>query len=337
MDFEKEVLISLYKYGENVRESRRAHVILLVKSDYTITEISQLCFVDEETIRHWIREWNTQRELEDKPRSGRPRKVTKEIEEEMCKLVDENEPEKEGLHVSAWDCHELRIWLKQEYGIQITEERLRRILKKNGFHYRKVDYKFVKADEEKRKEFVEDFTDLHKNMEGTIIFQDEMASKLHPHKGYIWTREKKPVIETECSHEKVYLIGGVSPDDGETYTIANSKFNSQVFIEFLTVLLASIKGDIFLVLDNHPSHHSKAVQKFLESHLRINVIFLPEYSPDLNPKENFWNYVRKKFLNNKVFKTVEEMVSGVVGFMKDIPKEVVKKVCSYQYLLGATP
>jgi len=329
---EKEVLLNLYR--QKGRESRRYHAVLLVKSGKTQAEVARLLFVDEETIRNWINEWDANKKLEDKQRSGRPRKITKEIEKEMCDLVDENNPEKEGMHASTWDCRELRIWLMDKYGIQVTSERVRKILKKNGFNYRKINYKFTKADEGKRKEFLEDFKDLHQNMEGTIIFQDEMASKLHPNKGYIWTREKKPGIETECSHEKTYLIGGVSPNDGETYTVANNKFNSNVFIEFLALLLASIKGNIFLVLNNHPSHHSKAVQKFLETNPRNNLIFLPEYSPDLNPKENFWNYVRKKFLNNKVFGTVEDMAREVVNFIKNIPKEVVRSICSYDYLLG---
>ncbi len=335
MESEKEVLLNLYK--QKGRESRRYHAVLLVKSGKTQAEVARLLFVDEETVRNWVKEWDKREELEDKQRSGRPRKITKEIEKEMCDLVDENNPKKEGMQASTWDCKELRIWLKDKYGIPITGERIRKILKKNGFNYRKVNYKFTKADETKQKEFLEDFKDLHQNLDSTIIFQDEMSSKLHPNKGYIWTREKKPVIETECDHEKTYFVGGVCPDNGETYTITNEKFNSNVFIEFLKLLLTSINGLILLFLDNHPSHHSIAVQKFLENHPRLNLIFLPEYSPKLNPKENFWNYLRKKFLNNKVFKTVEEMSKDGLEFIRSIPKDVVKGICSYQYLLRANP
>jgi len=53
----------------------------------------------------------------------------------------------------------------------------------------------------------------------------------------------------------------------------------------------------------------------------------------MNPKENFWNYLRKKFLNNKLFETVEEMAEEVKNFIKSIPKKVVKRICSYEYLL----
>ena len=56
----------------------------------------------------------------------------------------------------------------------------------------------------------------------------------------------------------------------------------------------------------------------------------------MNPQENFWNYIRKKFLNNKLFETVEEMAEEVKIFIKSIPKKVVQKICSYNYLLRKT-
>jgi transposase len=191
----------------------------------------------------------------------------------------------------------------------------------------------VKADEEKREEFIEYLNEFHDDIsQTTIIFQDEMASKLHPNKGYIWTREEKPFIETACSHEKTYLVGSVVPTTGDTYTITNERFNSLVFIQFLNLLLKKIEGEITLIMDNHPSHHSNRVQQFLDVNPRINTLFLPEYSPDFNPKENFWNYLRKKFLNNNVFKNVKEMAKEV-KFIRRIPKEIVRRVCSYKYLL----
>jgi transposase len=60
----------------------------------------------------------------------------------------------------------------------------------------------------------------------------------------------------------------------------------------------------------------------LDVNPRINTLFLPEHSPNFNPKENFWNYVRKKFLNNKVFKTVEEMAKEVKKFIRKFLKRL---------------
>jgi len=331
MKNEKEVLLSLYKSS---RESMRAHAVLLVKQGRSIKEVAEICFVDEDTVRNWVTKWNEENEVKDALRTGASLKLTKEIEEEIIFIVEENNPEIHGMISTAWDCNELRIYLQRQFNVAVCNEQIRKLLKRNNFRWRKLNYKFVKANEEKRKDFLENFKDFHDDIsQTTLIFQDEMASKLHPNKGYIWTREEKPFIETECSHEKTYIVGGVSPTSGETFTLTNEKFNSLIFIQYLNLLLDSVDGEITLILDNSPVHHSKIVNQFVDKNPRLNRMFLPEYSPDLNPKENFWNYLRKKFLNNKVFKKVEEMSSGVLEFIKKIPREVVKKICSYDYLL----
>jgi len=331
MQNEKEALFSIYK--NQSKESRRAHAILLLKDGHKISEIAKLLFVDEDTIRNWIKKWEQDKTTDDKSRSGKPKKITSGIEQRICQIVDENNPQEHGILATSWDCNEIRIWLKKMYNLEASNEQIRKILKRNGFNYRKLNYKFLKADEKQKHKFIEDFKGLLEDKRGTLVFQDEMASKLHPNKGRIWTRESKPFIETNCSHKKTYIVGGVAPDKGKTYTITNEKFNGEVFISFLKLLLSSIKGKIDLVIDNSPVHHCKKVKEFLDKKPRINIICLPKYSPEMNPKENFWNYLRKKFLNNKLFETVEEMAEEVKNFIKSIPKKVVKRICSYEYLL----
>lgn len=331
MKNEKEVLLSLYKSS---KESMRAHAVLLVKEGKLISEVAKLFYVDEDTVRNWVTKWDEENEVKDASRTGASLKLTKEIEQKIVFIVEENDPQNYGMISTAWDCNELRIYLQEKYYLKISNEQIRKLLKRNNFNWRKINYKFINADEEKRKEFVRDFKEFHDEIsQTTLIFQDEMASKLHPNKGYIWTREEKPFIETACSHEKTYIVGGVSPTTGETFTLTNEKFNSLVFIQYLKLLLNSVDGEITIVMDNSPVHHSKIVNQFVDNHPRLNRMFLPEYSPDLNPKENFWNYLRKKFLNNKVFKSVGEMAKEIIEFIKKIPKEIVKKICSYDYLL----
>jgi len=330
---EKEVLLNAYKKG---KESRRAHAILLFNEGHKISEISKLFFVDEDTIRNWIEKWNQEKQVADKHRSGKPKIITPEIEQRICQLVDENNPQEHGFIATSWDCKEIRIWLAKMYSLDISDEQIRKTLKKNKFNYRKLNYKFLKADEKEKTNFIEDFKQLLKDKKGCLIFQDEMKSKLHPNKGRVWTREKKPFIGTNCSHKGTYVVGGVAPEKGKVYTLTNEKFNADVFIKFLILILSRTKGRINLVIDNSPVHHSKKVKSFLEKRKRINLICLPKYSPEMNPKENWWNYLRKKFLNNKIFKTVEEMAEGIKDFVEKVPKKVVKKICSYEYLLRKT-
>ncbi|KAA6317358.1 hypothetical protein EZS27_032468, partial [termite gut metagenome] len=66
---------------------------------------------------------------------------------------------------------------------------------------------------------------------------------------------------------------------------------------------------VYMVLDNVRFHHAKGLKPILErySH-RIELVFLPPYSPDLNPIERVWWLMRKKVTHNRWVKTMEERV-----------------------------
>jgi len=83
----KDGLMDIYKKG---KESRRAHAILLFEKGYKISEIAKLFFVDEDTIRNWIKKWYGEQNVFDRKRPGTPKKITPEIEQRICQIVDEN-------------------------------------------------------------------------------------------------------------------------------------------------------------------------------------------------------------------------------------------------------
>lgn len=329
-------LFELYHSEKNVVKKYRFHVLWLRCKGRTYNQLVDIFGLSENTLRSWVREYIKSKNVGHKPRSGRPKTLTKKIVDNIVKTVDKNNPSDEDLLVTSWDCRELRIWLKQKHGVDITAERIRQILIQHGFSYKKVNHKFNKADEEKQYEFLKELASICEKMgeNDALYFFDQMRSKLHPRKGYIWTRQKKPFMETDCSHKGAYVIGAVNPVDGEVVSITNEKFNQFVLMEYYNDLLQSTHKNIYLVQDNHPSHHAKKVQAFLDKNRRIKVIWLPEYSPNLNPKENFWNYLRKKLLNNKLFKTVEEMMQAIKTFIANIPANTIKSVCSHQHLIN---
>jgi len=135
MDEEQTQLLELYKKAKTAKESQRYHAILLVKTGSTVAYVSRIFYVDEETVRAWVNKWDDERNIEDKPRAGKPHKLTKEQEQELVNLVDENNPQEHGYHVATWDCVELKSYIRGKYGIEISDEAIRRILKKYGFCY----------------------------------------------------------------------------------------------------------------------------------------------------------------------------------------------------------
>ncbi|MBL7192021.1 transposase, partial [bacterium] len=84
---------------------------------------------------------------------------------------------------------------------------------------------------------------------------------------------------------------------------------------FLTQLLSvqlQIKKKICLILDNARWHHAKLLNDFLEKHKdRLELLFMPPYSPECNPQERVWKLTRRKATHNKYFETKLSLITTV--------------------------
>ena len=66
----------------------------------------------------------------------------------------------------------------------------------------------------------------------------------------------------------------------------------------------------------------------------IILIFLPPYSPELNPAEKIWAKFKRDF-TNRVFENIDLLSKYVCGLAKDLNKEEVISICSYEYIISA--
>lgn len=331
---EKEELLVLYKKSKTVKEATRYHAVLLVKTGTSMTQTARLFFVDLDTIRLWIHKWNEEKCILDRKRSGRPPQLTSDQEQEICQIVDENNPQKEGYDVSRWDCPELQVLIKEKYIIDLSYEAIRKMLRRNGFCYCKTEYLFLKRNEEQRRSFVAETLDISESkFENTVLFfGDEMSTKLHPKNGYAWTRNGKVLVETKCSHKRINTIAAVNPMSGETASVHVERNDTESFLIFLKTLLEKCSQNIVLILDNYSVHHSKKVQEFLDQNPRLHLKFLPPYSPDLNPAEWLWGFLRLKYLNGKAHETVDALIQTLKTAFEVIKPEKIKEICTLKIL-----
>lgn len=329
MSAEIEELLGLYKSCKDYKERERYHAVLLVKIGRKIKSVAELFFVDEETIRLWIKKWDDEKNVKDKPRPGNKKKLSKEQEEQICKLVDENNPQEHGYKTATWDCIELKKFVEDKFGIEISDEAIRKLLKKYGFSYKKAEYLFSKRDLEKRNNFIAELFALYESLENTkIMFCDEMSTKLHPKLGYVWTRSDKVYVETNCSHKRISTIAAIEPIIGEKVSANYDRNDADSFVLFLEKLETSTNQNIVLVLDNYPVHHSRKVRDCLEKKGRITLKHLPTYSPDLNVIEWLWGYARIKYLNSRGSSTIEELNKTVQNCFDSIDSEQIKRICN---------
>ena len=112
----------------------------------------------------------------------------------------------------------------------------------------------------------------------------------------------RPEVASQLIREYIYLYGAVSPKDGTCVYLIMPRSDTACFQTFLNVLSRKFaRQDILLVLDGAPNHRCSDL--LLPNN--ISLLFLPPYSPELNPKENLWGEIREKFLKNYALKSID--------------------------------
>ena len=110
------------------------------------------------------------------------------------------------------------------------------------------------------------------------------------------------------------------------------KYDAEVFLGFLKrVLKKYLSGKIVMILDNAKIHHAKLLQDFLEKNKeRLELVFLPPYSPNLNKIEELWGWLKDSVINNVFFKCRDEIkvaVTKFIDWINTIPQTVIDRLC----------
>ena len=116
------------------------------------------------------------------------------------------------------------------------------------------------------------------------------------------------------------MISAISPQGRLRFMTVNGSMNGERFCEFLDRLLQGHDKKVFLIVDQHPAHKAKKVKKYIDTFKgRLELHFLPPYSPELNPDELVWGYMKRKIARH-VVQTGEELRSTAISILKSLQK-----------------
>ena len=101
--------------------------------------------------------------------------------------------------------------------------------------------------------------------------------------------------------------------------------------EFLKRLSQAFKEYyLILIMDNAVWHKSKT----LNIPENIELMFIPPYTPELNPIEQIWKEIREKGFTNEVFPTLEHVIDRLCEIINNLTNDVVKSICKREWLIG---
>jgi transposase len=336
----KDDFLRFYKKCKDMRLKERYHAMYL-SFTYDWKEIAEILGRDYDTILEWVKAYNENglQGLNSIKPSGRPASLAEEQQDDVKRTVQMS-PRKLNLKFSNWNCKNLGWWISKTFHVKLGREAVRLLLHKLGFVLIKPTYKYVLADKHERKRFLRrikrKFNCLTKR--DLLFFLDESTFKQHPLLQAKWIlKGSKEYVETFGNHAKVNVWGAFCHALGKTFHMKSKKVNSEIFMKFVNHLIAcNPNKHLVLVLDNAPWHKSKRSMKFLNSLKGIvDAVWLPAYSPDMNPIEHLWRLM-KSLTANHFFPTIEGLKHMLSDFFRGLSNgsKKIMTLCSPDYLLG---
>jgi transposase len=136
----------------------------------------------------------------------------------------------------------------------------------------------------------------------------------------------RPTAVTQCEYDWLYLWAAAEPATGASHAILTPTVDAGLmglFLEGLAGLLAPDEHAV-LVLDNAGWHVARA----LKLPANVTLMFLPPYSPELNPAERLWQWLRSHHLSNRVFADYDDLLNKCESAWKALDPATIKSICA---------
>ena len=236
--------------------------------------------------------------------------------------------------MSLWTTKLVRHFLYTRLGIEYCRERVRQLLHELGFRLRRVRHCHLKAKPEEQAAFR---AELEKLLEAwpedwELIFVDEATVRRHPTLTAQWCLvDEVPEVPTGDDHTKVHVYGAVAPLTGRTHYHISPELGTGEFGQFLRHLLAYHPGKRLLVIHDRGAQHKGAPVEAIvrDAKGRLVLQAQPAYSPELNPQERIWKWLRRVVTHNHWFETLNEQIEAISNFFRYLSgvKDQVRQLC----------
>jgi transposase len=257
---------------------------------------------------------------------GRPSRATAAFRVQLRQAV-KTCPLTLGYGFATWSAARLAEHLARHTGVRFSDDHMRRLLHEEGFSFQRPKHTLKgKRDEaafEKARQQLQGLKEaaLGPCADFALVYQDEVEVHKLPALTRAWAEVgSQPEVPSPGKNEKRVVYGGIDYLTGRiSYTVAATKSGVN-FLAFLVALAACYAGKkVLLVCDNGRFHTTKAVQAWLEANKdKVEIYWLPPYSPSLNLIERLWGHLKRTVLANVLFKEMDDLEAAARRGLDDI-------------------
>src|SRR3990167_6807868 len=302
--------------SHEVLEAYRYRAVELYKKGKSVQEISFFFGIHRGSVSLWIKIWRESGKsaLKSRKALGPEPKLNKEDKKKIIFWLRKSAMGF-GFETPLWDCKRVQTIIRKELNKSISISNLWETLRRWGLTPQKPEKEALEKNPKAvRKWLEEEWPKIEKNRrrwQAMLYFQDESGVSLIPVIGKTWApKGKTPKIKVTGNKGGLCVTSAISPAGRMVFRIENHTICAEDHIDFLKQIMKYHPHRKMIVIeDNARPHIAKEVKDFVrENKNKIAVYYLPTYSPDLNPDEKVWKYLKNVKLkahqarNKKEFK-----------------------------------
>jgi len=312
--------------NQDAQEQLRRQAMRLIDQGRRQSEVARLLDVSQPTISLWRQRflkggWAALRKRKRGREVGTDRRLNREQEKEIQKTIVDHTPDQLKMTFALWSRHAVQQLIKDKYDVSYTLQGVGRLLKDWGFTPQRPAKRAIERnDEAVRKWKEEDYPQLAaraKAEKAEIWWADETAAKPECHfRRSFSPKGKTPVIKQSAKRFHSSIISALNNQGKLEWMALKDAMNSETFLTFLKQMIKYRKRKIILIVDNLKVHHSHIVQDWVEANKeRIELVFLPAYSPQINPDEYLNNGLKQGLASNQPARDKVQLDAMVEVFM----------------------
>jgi len=250
-----------------------------------------------------------------------PRLAPQQIKK-VVTLITGGCPNQLKLPFALWTREAVRQLIKKRFGLSLSVWTVGRYLKSWGFSPQRPAKRAYEQDPVAVCRWLEKeypaIVSRAKAEKARIRWGDEMGLRSDHQSGTSWGRIGcTPVIAGAGKRFGCSMMSAISNRGELAFMIYTERFTGRVFIRFLHRLIRLYKQKTFLIVDGHPTHKAVLVKRWLAKHAaRIELFFLPGYSPQLNPDELLNQDTKANALSRRRPHNQQELIRATRGHLR---------------------
>jgi transposase len=302
------------EFDRHTLQVMRQQAIKAVHHGQTVRTVAESFGVNIRTVFRWLSDYACGGQnalLGKKPPGAKPKLEPDEMQWLADTIRDKN-PQQLKLTFALWTLPIIGELIFRQFNKRLSKPTISKVLRLLGFTPQRPLYRAWQQDAAWVEQWrADEFPLLQaeaKKAGASIYFADESGIRSDYHAGTTWApRGETPVVRATGRRFGLNMLSAVSGRGDFRFMVHEGSVNAEVFVEFLARLVEGQDKPIYLVVDGHPIHKAKRVRDYVETlDGRLKLVFLPPYSPELNPDEQVWGYIKPK-IAKQIPQSMEEL------------------------------